>query len=269
MIDHKTQLNWVIGYPLEHTKSPTLHNAIYPLLNCNAVMLALSNKDLSSIIQSVKTASVGLVAVTMPFKEDILPYLDEMSVEVKKLKAANTIINRNGKLYGYNTDIDGVENALRNYSVSNKNVLIIGAGGAACAAAYYLQKNNANLLWLNRTPEYALSLIEIFGGSLVKDINNFPIDVIINTTPIGMFPNMNDLPLMDYQFGAHQIVFDMVYNPIDTMLLKKAKFDGAIAISGIDMFIGQGLKQIEIWLDKKIEISYSTIRTNLKKSFKK
>lgn len=254
MIDNKTQLNMVIGYPLAHTQSPILHNTVYNLLNCNTAMLAHATKCLPSTIQALKTLSVGLIAVTMPFKEDILSHLDNMSSEVKELKAANTVICRNRKLLGFNTDIDGVAYALRKVFLSNKNVLIIGAGGASHAAAYYLKKNNANLLWLNRTSQHALSSIEIFGGSLVDInlINNLDINVIINTTPLGMLPNINHSPLPNYQFRSDQVVFDMVYNPVDTLLLKNAKSQGATCISGLDMFIGQGLKQIELWLNKSI-----------------
>lgn len=270
MINNKTQFNRVIGYPLDHTQSPLLHNTVYHLLNCNTVMLAHATKCLSSTMQALKTLSTGLIAVTMPFKEDILLYLDHMSEAVKELKAANTVICRNGKLYGFNTDIDGIAYALRHVCLSNKNVLIIGAGGASHAAAYYLKKNAANLLWLNRTPSHALSSIKIFGGSLVdiNHIKSLPIDVIINTTPLGMFPHINNSPLPHYPFRSDQIIFDMVYNPIDTLLLKNAKSHGATCISGLDMFIGQGLKQIELWLNKSIITSkmIDLIKSTLEKS---
>lgn len=254
MINNKTQLNMVIGYPLAHTQSPTLHNTVYNLLGCNAVMLAHATENIASTMLALNILSAGLIAITMPFKEEILPYLDQISIEVRELKAANTIIQRNGKLSGYNTDIDGVAYALRHVSLANKNALIIGAGGASHAAAYYLKKHHAHLLWLNRTPQHALSLIKIFGGSLVdiNHIHDLHIDVIINTTPLGMFPNINNTPLPKYQFRSDQIIFDMVYNPSETLLLKNAKSHGAVCISGLDMFIGQGLRQIELWLDKPI-----------------
>ena len=260
----------VIGYPLDHTQSPILHNTIYHVLDYNTVMLACETNCLSSTMQNLKTLSVGLIAVTMPFKETILSHLDIMSIEVKKLKAANTVICRHGKLMGYNTDIDGVAYALRQLNVSNKNALIIGAGGASHAAAYYLKKNNANLLWLNRTRQHVDSSIKIFGGIAVENdaINTLPIDIIINTTPLGMIPNINDSPIPHYSFRPNQVVFDMVYNPIDTLLLKRAKSCGANCISGLDMFIGQGLKQIEVWLNKSIATTkiIDLIKSKLEKS---
>lgn len=257
MIDNQTQLNMVIGYPLEHTQSPLLHNMVYEMLDCNAVMLAKPNDNLSSMILAIKALSIGLVAVTMPFKEKILPYLDEVSPEVESLKAANTVICRHGKLYGYNTDIDGIKYALRNQIISNKKILIIGAGGAARAVAYFLRNNQGNLLWLNRTYSHVLPMAKQFGGDIVNlnDIHHSPIDIIVNTTPLGMHPDISSTPLENYQFQSNQVIFDMVYNPIETLLIKRAKLHGATCISGLDMFVGQGLRQIELWLNKSISIS--------------
>ncbi len=254
MIDNKTQLNLVIGHPLTHSKSPILHNMIYNMMHCNTVMLAHETQDLEKSIAAIKAFRVGLTAVTMPHKSNIVSYLDQVSDEVKELQVANTIINRHGMLSGYNTDIDGIAHALRHTSLSSKNVLMIGAGGASHAAGWYLRKNNANLIWLNRTEEKARALQSLFGGSIAdkKQLHTMQIDIIINTTPIGMFPETSHSPLPDYPFRSDQVVFDMVYNPVETRLLKDAKQHGAICISGLDMFIGQGLKQIELWLEKKI-----------------
>jgi shikimate dehydrogenase len=217
-------------------------------------MLANSNKNLSSVMLEMRALAVGLIAITMPFKENILSYLDEMTDEVRQVGAANTVIRRDDKLFGYNTDVDGIEYALRSLFLSNKNVLIIGAGGAARAAGYYLQQKKSHLFWLNRTEEHTLPLIKKFGGNSVdrKDIDDLPLDIIIHATPLGMFPEIDASPLLNYQFKRNQFVFDMVYRPPNTALLKKAKLHGAACISGLDMFIGQGLKQIEIWLNKPI-----------------
>lgn len=270
MIHHDTQLNMIIGNPLTHTQSPLLHNTVYRLLNCNAIMLPHTSHDLFSSIAALKTLSVGLIAITMPFKKTILDYIDISSVEVNTLKAANTVINREGKLYGFNTDIAGIAYALRHINLANKNILIVGAGGAAHAAAYYLAENNANLFWLNRSPERAITAIQLFGGSIVhvNQLNALAIDIIINTTPVGMFPDIAHSPLPVYQFNSQQIIFDMVYNPVDTLLIKTARKQGAHCINGLEMFIGQGLKQIELWLAKPIaqEHIIHLIKTQLTQS---
>ncbi|OGT46987.1 MAG: shikimate dehydrogenase [Gammaproteobacteria bacterium RIFCSPHIGHO2_12_FULL_41_15] len=257
VIDQKTKLNMVIGFPLEHSQSPLLHNAVYDMLGMNAVMLAFANQNLKTMVQSIKTLSIALTAVTMPYKEKIIKYLDDCEPEVKLLKAANTIIQREGKLYGYNTDVAGIQYALRNTNLTKKNVLIIGAGGAARAAAYVLQKKRAHLFWLNRSKSKANALAQLFGGTVVnpQQINELLLDVIINTTPVGMYPNIDVLPLAAYQFQSHQTVFDMIYNPIQTQLLKQAKKAKAKIIFGVDMFVGQGLQQIELLTNKKIRSS--------------
>jgi len=248
-INSSTRLNIVIGYPLGHTKSPKLHQEIYRLKNCNAIMLAHPTQDLSGTIQAIRTLNIGLVAVTMPHKEAILHYADQLSSEVQTLKSANTLINNKNILTAYNTDINGIEHALRNISLKDKTVLVIGAGGAARAAAYVLQKNNCNILYLNRTVKSAEVLRKLFGGKVIhKDkLYDLPIDIIINTTPIGMHPNSDTSPLPDYSFNKNQIIFDMVYNPSETLLLKTAGSYGAHIISGEDMFLGQALKQVELF----------------------
>ena len=254
LITRKTGLNLVIGYPLHHTQSPTLHNTIYELLNIDAVLLAIECVDVKSIIQSIKTLGIGLTAVTMPFKEKILPYLDQYSTNIDGLNSVNTIIQHKDKLYGYNTDIDGIAYAFRNVIVEAKQVLIIGAGGAARAAACFFQKKKAHLLWFNRTQENALKMVEIYGGEVINDsyLKNKAIDIIINTTPLGMFPHIQDSPLPNYQFNQNQVIFDMIYNPLDTKLLQQARQYGAFTISGLDMLIGQGIRQIELWSGKGI-----------------
>jgi shikimate dehydrogenase len=254
MINSKTQLNMVIGNPLTHTQSPLLHNMVYSMLNCNAVLLAHATDNLSLTMQALKTLRTGLIAVTIPFKSDILRFLDNISSEVEILKVANTVICRNEKLFGYNTDIDGIAYALRDVTLDHKTVLILGAGGASQPLAFFLKKNNANILWLNRTKDKVIPLIDQWGGQCVdhETIQSEDIHLIVNTTPLGMFPEIHHSPLPHYSFRSDQTVFDMVYNPLETTLLKKARNAGATCISGIDMFIVQGLRQIELWQNKSI-----------------
>jgi shikimate dehydrogenase len=254
LTNSQTQLNMVIGYPLTHTQSPALHSIVYELLAINAVFLPASHAELAPLVQAMKTLSVGYAAVTMPYKQGIVKYLDEASAEVKMLQAANTVIFREGKLFGYNSDIDGVAYALRHVSLSKKNVLLIGAGGAARAAAYALKNNDANIFWLNRTKHHAEPLAKLFGGRIIDthQLITLSIDIIINTTPVGMHPNSDQSPLKNYQFHAEQIIFDMIYNPVDTLLMQQAQSVGAQCISGIEMFIAQGLRQIELWREQSI-----------------
>lgn len=253
-VNHSTTLNAIIGYPLTHTQSPVLHNTIYNALNINSLLMAFPHPDLSRLIDAIKTLNIGLTAVTMPHKEAVIPYLDHCSETVTALQAANTIIQKNGELWGYNTDVDGIEYALRQTNLTQKNVLVIGAGGAARAMGYVLQKHQANIYWLNRTPSKAQALINAFGGQAIdqRDLDNLPIDIIINTTPLGMYPEIHHSPLPNKFLRHHQTVFDMIYNPLETQLLNEAKAAGAKTISGMDMFIAQGIKQISLWQGKEL-----------------
>lgn len=245
----------VIGYPLIHSQSPLLHNTVYQQLGIHSIMLAQSHSELSPLIQAIKTLSVELTAVTMPFKEEVIQYLDDDSAEVKILKTANTLIQRNGRLYGYNTDLAGIAFALSSIDLQEKQVIVMGAGGAARAMGYFLTTNKANIIWTNRHLEKAAVLAKEFGGDVITSdqLKECDPDVIINTTPVGLYPHVDESPLPHYVFHEKQIVFDMVYHPVLTTLLKQAQKSQAKIISGLDMFIGQGLKQIELLTDNKLD----------------
>lgn len=252
-ITSNTGLNILIGFPLTHSQSPLMHQIIYRELGEDAVLLAQPHLSLPTLIQAIKNLSIKLTAVTRPYKEQVMPYVDEYSPEVAELKAVNTIIQRNGRLYGYNTDIDGIAFALGNVNVNNKHVLIIGGGGAARAMGYYLATRQARIFWMNRTQAKAQQLAIEFGGKVIinSECQRYRFDIIVNTTPLGVTPNVHICALANYTFQPQQIVFDMVYNPVQTALLQQAKAQQAIVISGIDMFIGQGIKQIELLTGKK------------------
>ncbi len=266
MNNTQTQLNIVIGHPLLHTKSPILHDLIYKRLGIKAVMLPFSNTNIESLISAIKTMSISLTAVTMPFKESVMSLLDSIDSKALKIGAVNTIINRNGKLIGYNTDLFGIEYALGNTTLRNKNVLLVGAGGVAATVAYIVKNAGGRLVYVNRTLGRVKKLQKKFGGRISK-MNLLlaeDIDIVINTTPVGMYPYTKDSPVPGKLIGKHQTVFDIVYNPIETKLIKLAQAKRAKTISGMDMFIAQGVRQIELWTQKKI-VTHELIRSLKKK----
>lgn len=242
--------NSVIGWPISHSQSPKLHQYLYQSLGIDAVMLPLSHPTLPPLVQAIKTLKVELTAVTAPFKEDIMDYLDVCSEASQAIQAVNTVIQRaDRKLYGYNTDVDGIAYALRSVSLADKQVLIIGAGGAARAAAYVAQQNGARLFCLNRTRARAEALTRLFSGEVITQhqVREIAWDVIIQTTPVGTFPHVKDSPLPHYPWTSQQVVFDMVYNPMRTALLKCAEKAGARTLSGMDMFVVQAVHQVALW----------------------
>ncbi len=248
-----SHLNAVIGYPLEHSLSPAFHNNIYQQQNLNAVMLAFPHQNIAKLVTAIRTFQVGLTAVTMPHKQTIIPFLNSVDPVSKKIGAVNTVINRNGKLYGYNTDVVGIAAALAGTKLKNKKVLILGAGGVARAVAYFLQKQQAEIFCTNRTLSHAQKLMKEFGGKAISQekIDPLAINVIINTTPLGMYPHLEISPLPSIFIQKHQTVFDLIYNPLETKLLRLAKKRGAKAISGMIMFEAQAREQIRLWSGKK------------------
>lgn len=246
----------VIGFPLAHTLSPALHNAVYEQVGIDACMETAPDEDIKRLVQLIREKPISLTAVTIPHKETIIEYLDEVDTVAREIGAVNTVINRGGKLYGYNTDVVGISIALQGVEIKGKNVIVLGAGGAARAVAYYIAKQGGNLYYYNRTQEKAEQLQKEFGGMVIteSDIPKIIADVIVNTTPLGLFPNVDTSPLENYTFNSKQAVFDMVYNPRETKLLQTAKAAGATTISGIEMFIGQALEQVRLWTGETFPI---------------
>ena len=252
MITGKTQLNAVIGVPLGHSKSPGLHNALYKKLGIDAVMLAFAHRDLKKLISAIKTLNIGLTAVTMPFKRTVIPFLDKIERSAKAMDSVNTIINKNQKLFGYNTDIDGIAGALKGIRIKGKRVLIIGAGGAARAAAYYIKQQKGELLYKNRTKERAEDLLKYFGGRIASEEDLESAQIIINATPMGMHPKVKATPLQKKFIKKGQLIFDLVYNPNATRLIQEARKVGAATISGAKMFAAQALRQLELYSGQKL-----------------
>ncbi len=249
MITARTKLNAVIGFPLAHSLSPFFHREEYVKRGHDAIMLAFENEDLSALIQGVRALNIGLTAVTLPFKEIILPFLDEIDPLAERLQSVNTVLQKNGKLLGYNTDYFGISKALAGIPLNGKKVLLLGAGGAAKPAAAFVRDEGAELFCLNRNRDRAEELVTKFGGRAINeaDLSTEQFDVIINATPVGLAPKEDETPLDASFLRAGQTVFDLVYNPEETRLLREAKAAGVETRSGLVMFKAQALEQIRLW----------------------
>jgi shikimate dehydrogenase len=279
MINAKTKLIGLLGHPVEHSFSPIMHNAAFRDKNLNYVYLAFDvlSENLKYVIDGAKAMGIVGFNVTIPHKIEIMKYLDEIDESAKLIGAVNTIKIENSKAIGYNTDGLGARMALEEEigEVKDKNIIIYGAGGAARAVAFELAKNN-NIIIANRTIEKAKSLAEEIREKLNKteegvkysglDVNLDRIDVIINATPIGMYPNVDVEPIVKAEMmHKGMVVMDLIYNPLETVLLKEAKKAGAKAINGLGMLIYQGAIAFEIWTNEKpnIEVMKNAIINHL------
>ena len=249
MITAKTKLNAVIGFPLAHSLSPAFHNEEYVRRGHDAVLMAFEHEDLSALIQVLRTLKIGLTAVTLPFKETILPLLDELDPLAERLGSVNTVLNIRGKLKGFNTDYVGIQTALKDVPLTGKKVLLLGAGGVAKPVAAFVNDSGAELLCMNRSRERAEELVKLFGGRVLEeiDLEGKSFDIVINATPVGLAPNVDGTPLDAHYLQPEHVVFDIVYNPEETRLLREAKAAGAQTRSGLLMFKAQALEQIQLW----------------------
>lgn len=254
-----TKLTAVIGEPIIHSLSPLLHNKVYENEKIDAVMLAFGNPSIEKLVAAMRALPIHLAAVTMPHKQTIMPLLDEIDSAAHAIGAVNTVINRGGMLTGYNTDIVGIAKALAGVALSaagkGEDVLLVGAGGAARTVAHYLKSAGASIYCHNRDTAQAEQLSRAFGAVHLKDLADGPSSyrLIVNATPIGMNPNPDAMSVPETLINTDTAVFDLVYSPLETKLLKIAREKGARAISGLTMFIEQGIEQERLWLGKKID----------------
>lgn len=256
-ISPATKLTAIIGNPVTHSLSPLLHNKIYADEGIDAVMLAFGNPSIEKLVAAIRALPIHMSAVTMPHKQTIMPLLDTIDDVAQDIGAVNTVINVEGKLHGYNTDVVGVAKALEGVPLSGKNALIVGAGGAARTVVYHLKREGANVFVTNRDWKQAQELCSEARCSIIEESNLSAnaYDVIINATPIGMNPKPEAMPIPEELLHAKATVFDLVYSPLETQLLKSARAKGSKAISGLVMFLAQGLEQERLWLGKDIDSS--------------
>jgi shikimate dehydrogenase len=269
-ISAKTKVYGVIGDPIEHSLSPALHNAAFKELKLDCIFLAFKVKtgEAENAIRGMRGIGICGLNVTMPHKEAVIAYLDEVDSTAKFLKSVNTVLNDNGKLIGFSTDGYGALNALKENGVTfnGKKVLLLGGGGAAKAIAFALAKLVDELIILNRSPEKIKPLTKTMNQesnkqvstgllaprAIQKNIQN--VDILINATSVGMHPNDEHSIVEPQWLTPNLTVMDIVYNPVETKLAKDAKKAGAKVISGVEMLIYQGAASFEIWTGHKAPV---------------
>jgi len=252
-LDQATRIFGVAGNPISHSLSPVMHLTAFRRENVNAIMLPLKVRVLDDLLGVVRDLPLDGVAVTMPLKQEVLPHLANMDPLTAKIGACNTLrTGADGKLYGFNTDVAGVVRPLeKRMRLKGARILVLGAGGAARAAVFGLVEQGSEVYIVNRTHEKAVALARKAKAHVLKQnaLAKQRFDAIINTTPCGMTGIKQALPVKENELNA-SLVFDMVYTPLETPLLKLAKSRGLAVVSGLEMFVQQGARQFEIWTGK-------------------
>lgn len=270
----ETIITGLAAHPAKHSFSPSIHNTAASMLGLNFVFLAFDvlPENLEDALNGMKAFNIRGLNLSLPHKKKVLQFLDSKSLEVSYSGAANTIVNENGKLAGYNTDISGFTKSLEVYDelFRGKPAFIIGAGGAASAAIYSLIVNFhvKKIHLINRTLQHSANLAANY-SMLFKDVqfeiiphNNPRVKtalsnsgIVVNTTSVGMSPNTEEL--VDIPFEAlnrDSLVYDMIYNPLKTKFLAEAGYYGCLTINGLYMLLYQAAEAFKLWTGKQMPV---------------
>tara|TARA_B100000959_G_scaffold17509_1_gene16930 strand:- start:621 stop:1415 length:795 start_codon:yes stop_codon:yes gene_type:complete len=242
----------VIGNPIEHSLSPKLHNHWFKENNINALYdkKKINENEIKEMIGEVKNERINGINVTVPFKKSIISFLDELTPIAYETQSVNTIYKKKNKIFGDNTDVGGFEQSLKhiNYSIKNKKILILGAGGVVPSIIIALKRLGAfKIILSNRTKEKAEDLKKIYSYLEIADWGELPaIDMIINATSLGL-KKTDEIKLNYSDIGSNKLFYDIIYNPNKTNFLSKAKEFGNQIENGKMMFIYQARLAFEIW----------------------
>lgn len=274
MIKGTTKLLGVIGYPVEHSLSPSMHNAAISHLKADYIYLPFPIKpeDLTTAIKGFETIGVKGFSITIPHKQTIIPLLTEITSEAKMIGAVNTVWHTEIGWKGTNTDFLGFIAPLKNIDQNWQNItpIILGNGGAAravvvgchslgCPEIHVFGRNQDKLSHFSQSWENTAlqDVLKVHSWDKLEGMISKS-KLIINTTPVGMNPNINNCPIEDQiikNIRPETIVYDLIYTPKPTLFLKKAQQQGAIIIDGLEMLVQQGAKALEIWLNQEVPVN--------------
>jgi 3-dehydroquinate dehydratase/shikimate dehydrogenase len=231
-VRRNTKLIGIVGFPVGHSLSPNIHNRAFDALDLDFVYVKLPTPDVKDFFDNARSVGIEGFSVTIPHKTAVIPFLDELSTDAKEIGAVNTVSNSKGRWFGDNTDVEGVRKALASaeFDPAGKTVVILGAGGGAKAAAAAVR---------------GAKKVTVLPRREVPEAGKHACDLLINATPVGMFPMVDASPLKGPIHA--EVVLDMVYNPPITRLLRSARDQGKTVIQGTTMFLAQAARQFEIW----------------------
>ncbi|MDZ7672745.1 MAG: shikimate dehydrogenase [Halanaerobiales bacterium] len=266
--ENKEKIIGLFGDQIQNSLSPKIHNFLSNVmgLKYHYFLFDLNEKDLKTAVEGIKVLNIKGVNVTIPYKEKIIKYLDQVDEKVKKIGAVNTVVNEDGQLKGYNTDVDGFDELAFNKGINfqDKKVIIFGAGGVARAVLYFLKdRSTKKITVVNRDLKKANKLKDDFNTIDDLAIHKFgkldsttikDSDIIINATPLGTKDKYEDIsPVKKENILETHTLIDLVYNPRVTKFLKNGNDKEAKTVSGIEMLVYQGVKAFEIWTDTTVD----------------
>jgi len=269
-----TELIGLIGYPIKQSFSPFIHNVAAELTGTKLIYMPFEvhSSNLKNAVRGMVALGLKGFNVTVPHKVKVVDYINKLSEEATVIGSVNTVINEQGKLIGYNTDVNGIIESLSPYKsqVSGNEVCIIGAGGSARAVIYTLIRNfkPKKIYVVNRTEQHSEAVKQHFkskmkfDGIITKELHHPDLinvlnncSLIVNSTPVGMYPATDDSVLSTPDvFVKDQVVFDLVYNPVKTKFLQLAESKGAVAINGLTMLVQQAAKSFTLWTGTEFPI---------------
>ena len=247
----------VFGNPVRHSLSPVMHNSALAQTGLDGLYLPFRVEDIAAAVNGVRGLGMRGVSITIPHKIGVMKYLDQIDALAGEIGAVNTIVNRRGTLYGFNSDCTGAIKALTEKTgIRGKTVAMIGAGGAARAVGFGIRQEGGRLTVLNRSQERGESLAADLDCEFkpLADVRRLPYSIIINATSAGMTPQESDTPVNAGLLEHGTVVMDLVYNPLQTRLLQEAKKKGCTIIDGVAMFVHQGAVQFEMWTGRKAPV---------------
>jgi len=275
IINGATNTFGIVGNPVLHSLSPTMHNAAFAALGLNCVYIPLPASDLQQGVEGLKALGFRGVSVTIPYKENILQYVDILDPVAARIGAVNTLVmgskedTTDSSVYGYNTDWVGANRALmEKIELKGRRVLVLGAGGSARAIGYGLLEAGAKIMLSNRTVVKGQDLARQLGCDFcpLDELGNVEADVLVNTTSVGMAPAEDKSPVDQKLLSKFSVVMDIVYAPLVTRLLREAAASGCEVIDGLSMLLYQGVAQFELWTGRNapVEVMQNVLRERMK-----
>ncbi|URA09292.1 shikimate dehydrogenase [Thermospira aquatica] len=282
MIDASTRLFGILGHPVRHSFSPAIHNAAFQACGINAVYLAFDVESLEDAIKGIRALHISGASVTLPHKIAVMSYLDDVSDLAQKIGSVNTLFWEDGKLKGENTDAYGFYESLSQHTViTDTHVVVLGSGGASLAVCFALfaydrpakltivarNQESRNNLRLRLLEAFPFAQIETANFESVKDVMK-DAQILINTTPVGMFPHEDQSPIEEACIPRGITVMDLIYHPVETTLLKLARAKHCVVINGAEMLLFQAMRQFEIWTGEKapFEVMQKALQKCLKQN---